>query len=114
MGWAYSCCDNYLIRPRMYVTRENPLVRSVSNELTFWLYILPPAKYISGPQGKAKRTARSKNKMTALILLALLSLLGVPLLDSSKETKSRSMQGVAQLGASSTLGLLCLFSNGWG
>lgn len=59
-GEAYSCCDNYLIRPRMAVSRENALVPSASNELTLRLYSQPPAKDISSPQGKGRRTETSK------------------------------------------------------
>lgn len=63
---ANSCCDNYLTGPRVDITWTNILILSVSNELTFRLYILPPAEYISSPEGQRKRTERSKKRNNSI------------------------------------------------
>lgn len=111
-GEAYSCCDNYLIRPRMAVSRENALVPSVSNELTLRLYSQPPAKDISSPQGKGRRTETSKKKMTAFHPLCPLLPPRHPCARKEQRSKRQIYIGEAWLGAYPTPSLPFLFSNG--
>ena len=111
-GEAYSCCDNYLFRPRMTVCRENALVPSVSNELTLRLYSQPPAKDISSPQGKGRRTETSKKQHDSIPSPLLPSPSQTSLCRKEQRSKRQVYVGEAWLGAYPTPSLPFLLSNG--